>query len=116
MPIYQYTCGRCGLKVDIIRRLAERDLKSECACGGVCLRDLFPGGHVASLVGQSASNVNELRSGPTGVTIEGPGGITMVDCGFSGLERGIVAGPDVALSLTRTKFQNVKVPIERKRR
>jgi len=72
----------------------------------------------------SEENVGPVRisadffdvQGELSLKIEGPGKVTMVDCGFLNLERGIVAHEDAKISLTRTKFRNVKIDIERERK
>lgn len=34
MPFYEYSCKKCGVKFDLMRRLAERDDPAACpSCG-----------------------------------------------------------------------------------
>ncbi|HTO87502.1 MAG TPA: FmdB family zinc ribbon protein [Thermoanaerobaculia bacterium] len=34
MPIYEYVCGKCGEKTEVIQRIGERPLKVCPRCGG----------------------------------------------------------------------------------
>lgn len=118
MPIYQYSCGRCHSTWEVVRAVDDRDLAVQCGkCGHKCSRDLFPGSHIGRASSNDTKRSEESAAGRgIGMKIEGPGKVTMVDCGFLNLERGIVAHEDATISLTRTKFRNVKIDIERERK
>lgn len=116
MPLYQYDCTKCGGRVELLRQIDDRDLPLHCkTCGGPCCRNHFPGGHVGPTAqANGPSDSEEKLAGGTAIAIETPGRVTMEDCTFTNFGQGIVAHPDAKVSLTRTKFRNVKVPIKRR--
>lgn len=117
MPIYQYTCTRCGMQSETLRRIAERDFPAVCSsCGDKCIRDLFPGAHVGRSLRGERSNQEQPGNERAGIVVEGPAKITIEDSAFFGWKRGIVAHEDARISLKNTKFRNVEVPVERKRK
>src|SRR5688572_20669183 len=38
MPIYEYSCGRCGETIEAIQKMSDPDLKKHEGCGGALTR------------------------------------------------------------------------------
>jgi putative FmdB family regulatory protein len=34
MPIYEYSCRKCGQSIEVIQKISDPDLKKHAACGG----------------------------------------------------------------------------------
>jgi putative FmdB family regulatory protein len=121
MPIYEYKCVQCGSNVEIIRQMVDRDRTAECTCGGVRQRERFPGGHVARPADGTIRNktVTERSEAagtnlPTAIDVSAKE-LIMNDVVLSGWGQGVVVDADTSLSVTKTKFNNVKNPIVRRR-
>lgn len=56
MPLYEYQCTECGLNVDILRSMLERDDPAECKeCSGTLLR--------IEMAGNAVCNANPYHFG-----------------------------------------------------
>ena len=126
MPMWEYKCEACSTVVEQLRQYRDRDANIECrACGARMIRMEVPRScHIgfSSSHGQPSSGaynpgVNErsvpVRPGTAAMAIDGPGSLTITNCGFHGFDRGIVAHPDANLNIKGTIFSNVRVPVER---
>ncbi len=43
MPLYDYSCPKCGVEFEIICSIADRDMPHRCECGGKAKRILSGG-------------------------------------------------------------------------
>ncbi len=34
MPIYEYECAKCGVKIEVIQKMSDKPLKKHADCGG----------------------------------------------------------------------------------
>src|SRR5262245_11790495 len=34
MPIYEYSCGKCGKTLEVIQKMSDKPLKTHAGCGG----------------------------------------------------------------------------------
>lgn len=121
MPIYQYQCESCGSLWEEIRNLAQHDSHFACEqCNSRCARNQFPTMSVVLKYTQKETGRQEQEAqsteGSIAVSIEGPTRATFDHCEFSGVSRGIVAHPQAQIALKQSRFHNVKVPVERRKK
>lgn len=120
MPIYQYRCESCGSLWEDIRNLTQRDAPFACRqCSAQCVRNQFPAAPVALKRQQKDSGRQEQKAqgseGPTAISVQGPTKLTISNSVFRGLSRGVVAHPQAQISIKKSRFHNVKVPVERRK-
>jgi len=44
MPIYEYTCAKCGKTIEVIQKMSDKPLKTHNACGGKLTKLISPAG------------------------------------------------------------------------
>ncbi len=44
MPIYEYTCSKCGKRIEVIQKMSDKDLKTHAKCGGKLTKEISAAG------------------------------------------------------------------------
>lgn len=107
MPLYEYECRSCGLHVDLLRPIAQRDLSVTCeSCLSV---------HSARVVVVPFFNPHHALPVPEAIPppsqpITSWGTIT--NSSIVGADTGMVIGPGVAVSVDGLNFENNRVDID----
>lgn len=135
MPIYEYKCESCEKIFEELRKIKERNSLAICpSCGAKA--ELIPSkasilsdnssenmdtalDRRASLdVGRGTSAIeisdkNKAESGnPSAIYISGDSHLCMEGCTIDGFDTGISLSGDSKVDMKRTKFKNVRNPIE----
>jgi putative FmdB family regulatory protein len=68
MPLYEYTCEKCGQTLEVIQKLSDPDLEKHEDCGGALTKLLsipgfkFSGGSESKHPSEYQQSVNEIKS------------------------------------------------------
>lgn len=44
MPIYEYTCSKCGKRIEVIQKMSDKPLKTHAGCGGKLTKEISASG------------------------------------------------------------------------
>ena len=44
MPIYEYTCSKCGNRIEVIQKMSDKPLKTHAGCGGKLTKEISASG------------------------------------------------------------------------
>src|SRR3954468_1826772 len=44
MPIYEYSCAKCGKKIEVIQKMSDKPLKTHAGCGGKLTKEISASG------------------------------------------------------------------------